>query len=552
MKPGYPHNGITTALFKPVAAALSIVALLAGCGSVEAKDSKTEIASIDKVVSVNITEPSNGLLPSDTSDMSGWKIVSQLYDGLVTFDASGNETLVEAESITPNDDASEYTIVLKPDLAFSNGEKITAKTYARSWSFAANAANGQVGASIFEDIRGYDELQDEKGSKTAQLSGLDVVDDTTLKVTLKAPNSAFLYKIGDIAFLPMPSEVIENPKEYGQKPIGNGPYKLKAYKGGEEIILERDASYTGPRKTSNAGIDFKVYQSLDAAYSDLLAGNLDVLDSIPTSALKTYRSETSITAVSKPGPAFSAFTIAQNLKHFQGEEGKYRRQAIAHAINRENIAKAIFGGTVTPATDFLAPVIKGYDANLDTDGVLAYDETKAKELWAKADAISPWDGTFRIAYSADGTDREWVEAAANSIRNTLGINSESYPFATSKELKSAIQERTVNAAFKSGMQSDYPHPEGYLVQAYDSSAADGKGLNNGDYKSDRFDALIDQASAETDLDKAVSLYRQSERVLLEDLPVIPLWYTNVTAAAVKGVQVDYNYMGVPEYNTIVK
>ncbi|WP_137655014.1 peptide ABC transporter substrate-binding protein [Bifidobacterium moukalabense] len=551
MKPQHPYNGIATGPLKPIAAVLSIVALLTGC-SVEAKDSKTEIASTDKVVSVNITEPSNGLLPSDTSDMSGWKIVSQLYDGLVTFDASGNETFVEAESITPNDDASEYTIVIKPDLTFSNGEKITAKTYARSWSFAANAANGQVGASIFEDIQGYDELQDEKGSKTAQLSGLDVVDDTTLKVTLKAPNSAFLYKIGDIAFLPMPSEVIKNPKEYGQKPIGNGPYKLKAYKSGEEIILERDDSYAGPRKTSNAGIDFKVYQSLDAAYSDLLAGNLDVLDSIPTSALKTYRNETSITAVSKPGPAFSAFTIAQNLKHFQGEEGKYRRQAIAHAINREDIAKAIFGGTVTPATDFLAPVIKGYDTDLDTDGVLSYDKAKSKELWAKADAISPWDGTFRIAYSADGTDREWVEAAANSIRNTLGINAESYPFATSKELRSAIQERTVNAAFKSGMQSDYPHPEGYLVQAYDSSAADGKGLNNGDYKSDRFDALIDQAAAETDLDKAVSLYRQSERVLLDDLPVIPLWYTNVTAAAVKGVQVDYNYMGVPEYNTIVK
>lgn len=551
MKPQHPYNGIATGPLKPIVAVLSIVALLTGC-SVEAKDSKTEIASTDKVVSVNITEPSNGLLPSDTSDMSGWKIVSQLYDGLVTFDASGNETFVEAESITPNDDASEYTIVIKPNLTFSNGEKITAKTYSRSWSFAANAANGQVGASIFEDIQGYDELQDEKGSKTAQLSGLDVVDDTTLKVTLKAPNSAFLYKIGDIAFLPMPSEVIKNPKEYGQKPIGNGPYKLKAYKSGEEIILERDDSYAGPRKTSNAGIDFKVYQSLDAAYSDLLAGNLDVLDSIPTSALKTYRNETSITAVSKPGPAFSAFTIAQNLKHFQGEEGKYRRQAIAHAINREDIAKAIFGGTVTPATDFLAPVIKGYDTDLDTDGVLSYDKAKAKELWAKADAISPWDGTFRIAYSADGTDREWVEAAANSIRNTLGINAESYPFATSKELRSAIQERTVNAAFKSGMQSDYPHPEGYLVQAYDSSAADGKGLNNGDYKSDRFDALIDQAAAETDLDKAVSLYRQSERVLLDDLPVIPLWYTNVTAAAVKGVQVDYNYMGVPEYNTIVK
>ena len=294
------HGSITTGLLKPITAALSIVALLAGCGSVEAKDTVTEATSADKVVSVNVTEPSNGLLPSDTSDMSGWKIVSQLYDGLVTFDAEGNETLVEAESITPNDDASEYTIVLKPNLTFSNGEKITADTYAKSWSFAANAANGQVGASIFEDIQGYDDLQDAEGSKTAQLSGLTVVDGTTLKVRLKASNSAFLYKIGDIAFLPMPSEVIKNPKEYGQKPIGNGPYKLKAYKSGEEIILEKDDSYKGPRKVKNAGIDFKVYQSLDAAYSDLLAGNLDVLDSIPTSALKTYQNEKNITAVSKP------------------------------------------------------------------------------------------------------------------------------------------------------------------------------------------------------------------------------------------------------------
>ena len=157
MRLQHPYSGITTGLLKPITAALSIVALLAGCGSVDAKDSQQEVTSADKVVSVNITEPSNGLLPSDTSDMAGWKIVSQLYDGLVTFDAEGNETLVEAESITPNDDASEYTIALKPNLAFSNGEKITADTYAKSWSFAANAANGQVGASIFEDIQGYTE-----------------------------------------------------------------------------------------------------------------------------------------------------------------------------------------------------------------------------------------------------------------------------------------------------------------------------------------------------------------------------------------------------------
>lgn len=141
----------------------------------------------------------------------------------------------------------------------------------------------------------------------------------------------------------MPSEVIKNPKEYGQKPIGNGPYKLKAYKSGEEIILEKDDSYKGPRKSQETQASIsRCIKSLDAAYSDLLAGNLDVLDSIPTSALKTYQNEKNITAVSKPGPSFSAFTFSQNLKHFQGEEGRHRRQAIAHAIDQTGTSPTRF------------------------------------------------------------------------------------------------------------------------------------------------------------------------------------------------------------------
>lgn len=338
----------------------SIAVLATGCGTGNTGIDTSE-ASTNQMITANITEPSNGLLPGNTSDMSGWKIVSQLYDGLVTFDTKGNEELVQAKSITPNTDASGYTIKLKPSLKFSNG---------------------QVGASIFEDIKGYDDLQDANGDKNAQLSGLDVVDDSTLKVTLKEPNSAFAYKLGDIAFLPVPSQALKDPKTYGLKPVGNGPYKLKEWKSGEEIVLERDKNYKGPRKVKNAGIDFKVYQSLDAAYSDLLAGNLDTLDSIPTSALKTYRDEKNITAISKDGPSFSDLTIPQNLKHFQGKEGVLRRRAIAHALDRESIAKAIFDGTVTPAADFLAPVIKGYDPKLGADA-LSYNKDKAKSYGPK-------------------------------------------------------------------------------------------------------------------------------------------------------------------------
>lgn len=286
------HNAIThraRRIAASVAAVCCTLAMVAGCGT--ADDAADSSGSRNSIVTVNSTEPTKGLIPSNTNDMAGWRIASLIYDGLVTFSTSGELQYVEAKSIAANADATEYTITLKPNLKFSNGEKITASTYAKSWSFAANAANGQVGASTLATIKGYDKLQNANGDKNAQLSGLHVVDDSTLKVELNQPDSSFPYKVGDIAFLPISSKAIKDPEAYGKKPIGNGPYKVKSWTVNEDLELEKDPSYNGPRKPKNDGIDFRVYQSLNAAYSDLLAGNLDVLDSIPTVALGSYRKE---------------------------------------------------------------------------------------------------------------------------------------------------------------------------------------------------------------------------------------------------------------------
>ncbi|KAA8818997.1 ABC transporter substrate-binding protein [Bifidobacterium rousetti] len=536
---------------------------LAGCGAnggagaanannANSGDTGASAAS-SQVITVNNVEPAASLVPSNTNDMAGWKVVTQLFEGLVTFSDTGKLVYADAESITPNDDASQYTIKLRDGLQFSDGEKITAETYAKSWSFAANAANGQMGAAIFATIKGYDQLQDEHGDKNAQLSGLEVVDDTTLKVTLAAPDSSFDYKVGDVAFLPLPSSAYKDIEAFGEKPVGNGPYKFDSWKHDSEIKLVPNDKYTGPRTVKNGGLTFKLYTNLDSAYADLTAGNLDVLDTIPSSALATYRNEKSIQSFSQAGPGFKSFTIPQNLKHFTGEEGRLRRAAISYAINRDRIVEKVLRGTATVATDFTAPSIAGYSKDLTGADVLSYNTDKAKELWSKADAISPWDGTFRLAYASDSGSKQWVDAIVNSIKNAIGIDAQSYPFPTQKDFSGAVRDRTINAAFTQGLQSDYPHPEGYLVQAYDSSAADGKGLNNGDYKSAEFDGLIDEAAKQTTIDSAVTYYHQAEETLLKDLPVIPLWYGNVSAGAAQGVKnVQFNYMGVPKYYSVTK
>lgn len=537
-----------------VAVISAIVAFaLAACGSTTSKPAAVK-ADKDAIIRVNSVEPTGELTPGNVSDTASWKIATQLFDGLVTFTNKGELVMDEAESITPNEDASVYTIKLKGNLKFSDGEPITAKTYARSWSFAANAANGQVGASIFATIKGYDELQKDGVKSDAQLSGLKVIDNQTLQVTLNAPDSSFAYKVGDVAFLPIPSVAYEDIHKFGTNPtVSNGPYVLKEWNVNKDIKLRRNENYAGVRKAKNGGIDYVVYDNLDTAYADLQSGNLDVLDTIPTSVLSNYESNSSIQAFSDGSSAFKSITIPQSMKHFKGEEGALRRQAISYAIDRELVIKKILVNAATPATDFLAPVITGYSKDLAGSEVLKYDAKKAKELWAQADKISKWDGTFTIAYNADGPYKAWVDAVANSISNTLGIKAQGDAYATSKDFSTAVNQRKVSGAFRSGLQSDYPHPEGYLFQAYDSASADGKGLNNGDYKSDEFDKFMDTAAAQTDLNEAIKTYQQSEELLLKDLPVIPLWYDNVAAGASTQMQtVKFNYMGLPSYYELEK
>ncbi|WEV47389.1 ABC transporter substrate-binding protein [Bifidobacterium sp. ESL0690] len=548
------RNTIKTAI-AGLALTLCVSMALAGCGGSTGGTRQSDPSSASgsgQPVVVNNVEPAAGLIPSDTDDTAGWKVVTQLFEGLVTFGKDGKLVNAGAQSITPNADASQYTITLKPGLTFSNGERITAETYAKSWSFAANAANGMMGASIFSTIAGYDALQNEKGDPKAQLSGLHAVDDNTLKVDINGHDSSFNYKVGDVAFLPMPSSAFADIKAFGEHPVGNGPYKLASWTHDREIRLTPSKTYKGPRKPANSGVTFKLYTNVDSAYSDLEGGNLDVLDAIPNSALTTFRTDKSVTPYVKPGPAFKSFTIPQNLKHFTGEEGRLRREAISLSIDRKDITTKVLHGTAKVATDFTAPTIAGYSTKLTGSDVIGYNQKKARELWKKADAIAPFDGQFRLAYSADSGFKPWVEAIVNSIKNTLGINAAPYAMPTQKEFSGAIHNRTINAAFVQGLQSDYPHPEGYLVQAYDSSAADGKGLNNGDYKSQEFDSLIDKAAAEPSLTNSITTYQQAEETLLRDLPVIPLWYANVAAGSAKNVKVDFNYMGLPEYEKITK
>ena len=529
-----------------VAAGAAIVMLLSGCGSTGTSNSSN--ASDSNIMSVYGSEPAHPLFPGNTTEAGGGKVVDQLFAGLVTYDAKGGIHNEVADSITSSDNATHYVIKLKSGWKFTDGTPVTAHSFVNAWSYTANSA------SFFSTIEGYDDLQKPDVDPKATLSGLTVVDDNTIDVKLSQPDSAFPVKAGSHAYMPLPESAFKDPKKFGQHPVSNGPYKFVSWQHNHSIEMVKNPDYKGNRVAKNDGLNFKIYTSPDSAYADLRGGNLDFTNTIPDTALTSFQSDKSLKAYNEPGGNTLTFTIPEWLEHFgQNEEGNLRRQAISMSIDRKTVAEKIFHGTATPAVDFLAAPISAYSKELKGNEVLKYNPSKAKELWAKANAISPWSGEFGIAYNADGTAKNWVEAICNYIKNTLDIDAKSIPMSTSDEFLSNVDSGKMTSAYRSGWGPDYPSADNYLVQLYDSSSADGKGGNSGNYKNPEFDAMMDKALSAPSTEEADKYYQQGEEILLQDLPAIPLWNQNATAASTSAVSgVAFDYGGGPVFTALTK
>ena len=158
-----------------------------------------------------------------------------------------------------------------------------------------------------------------------------------------------------------------------------------------------------------------------------------------------------------------------------------------------------------------------------------------------------------MAYNSDSGGKDVYDAMANSISNALGIQATTNPMPTFSEFRDAVSNRTMKNAFRTGWQPDYPSIENYLQPLYTTDAAYGQGSNDGDYSNPEFDALITQAAATSDTEEANKLYQQAEEILFQDMPAVPMYYSNASGAAALGVNgFVLNWKNVPVYQELTK
>ncbi len=528
--------------FTRTSKALGMVAIaalaLTGCGAGGGSNDGASQSAGDpnKVITAYSNEPLNPLLPAATNEVYGARAVELLYEGLRVYDANGKPVNALAESIETTD-AQNWTIKVKQGQKFSNGEAITAKTFVDSWNFAANSKNLQTNGFFFESVAGYADVSavttetsaDGKTTTTPKptaetMSGLTATDDSTLTVKLAQPEADWSLRLGYLAFFPLPSAALADPKTFGENPVGNGPYKFEktgSWVHDQSISLVKNADYSGPRAAKNGGVTFKFYTDPGPAYTDLQSDNLDITDVLPSNALKTYVADFPDRNATKPVATDSTLNIPGYNPNFQGEAGKLRRQALSHAINREEIAKVVFNGTRTPAKAFAPPVIDGFKDNLKGSEVLKFDAAKAKDLWAQAEKIQPYDGSkpLQIASNTDGGNKEWIDAVANGFKNNLGIQAEIQPFAKFAEVLNMRKSQSLPGLTRAGWQGDYPSLYNFLGPVW----ATGASSNYEKYTNPAFDKLLQEGLGAKTTEEANAKFNAAQEILFEDLPGLPLW-----------------------------
>ena len=540
-------RGATHARWAAGAAAVALAAT--ACGGGDSGGSGSGGGS--GVLSSSWGDPQNPLEPSNTNEVQGGKVLDMIFRGLKRYDPkTGAAKDMLAEKIDTKD-SQNFTITVKDGWKFSNGEAVTAKSFVDAWNYGASLKNNQKNAYFFGYIEGYAKVHPDTGKQTADtLAGLKVTGPRTFTVKLSQKFSTFPDTLGYAAFAPLPQAFFTDHAGWIQKPVGNGPYMIQSYTKGSKMSLRKWDAYPGTDKAQNDGVDLTVYTDNNTAYTDLMAGNLDLVDDVPAAQLKNVKSDLQGRYLNTPAGIIQtlAFPFYDPAWNKSGSEKV--RKGLSMAINRKQITDTIFQKTRTPATDWTSPVLGtagGFQDGLCGDGC-TYNPGQAKKLVQEGGGLP--GGQVKITYNADtGSHKEWVDAVCNSINNALGNDKACVgnPVGTFADFRNQVGQHKMTGPFRAGWQMDYPLIQNFLQPLYYTNASS----NDGKWSNKDFDHFVDQANQETNTSKAIGLFQSAEKVVRDNMAAIPLWYQNGSAGWSNRLSnVALNPFSVPVYNEI--
>lgn len=458
-------------------------------------------------VSTYTCEPQN-LQPGNNTENCGSRVLDQLFTGLTDVDYETYEALPAVATDWETEDQVTWTFNLSEDYTFHNGDPVTAQTFVDTWNWVVQPDNAQAGANFHNKFLGYAEVAD---GEAEEMEGVRALDDYTLEIELEEPFGQLPIVLTYTSFYPMPAEAFDDMDAFQDAPIGNGRYQMDGeWVRGVEVAMDRYEDWGGEDRGTPDRIEWRIYNDVETAYLDVQAGELDILGEVPPNRIPQVEADFGENYSQNESSRFVYIGMPMYQEEFEDVEV---RRALSMAMDREEIIDNIFDGAMTPATSIIPPVLP-----MSREGACEYcefDPEAAAELYEEAGG--PTEFTM---YTDTGIGHdEYVEAIANQWTENLPIDDITFQTMEFAQYLDLHDNDEVTGPFRLGWLLAYPSPQYAMEPLYSTGAAS----NNAGYASDEFDEAIREANF-ADVEDSDELYQAAEDILLEDLPVLPLFF----------------------------
>ncbi|GAB6138238.1 peptide ABC transporter substrate-binding protein [Halanaerobaculum tunisiense] len=518
-------------MFKKSLSLVAILFLLAfavvGCGGnqqaeqdQQQEEQQQQVTEADKqggTFQARLASDPPTLDPAHTTDTTSSRVIRNIFDGLVQY----NEDLEVAPAIAKDwsvgDEGVEWTFQLREGAKFHNGREITAKDVVYSFTRLLDPETKSERAWLFERVEGAQAFQE---GEADQVTGLEAVDEYTVKITLQEPFTPFLSMLCMENASIVPKEAVqEKGEDFEQNPVGSGPFKFASWKHDNKVVLEKNEDYYVDNRPYLDEVNYRIITEGSSSFAEYEQGNIHVMiqGDIPSGQ---------IDRVTDPKGEFAdQYTLNNRLGIYyigfntQKEPftNKKVRQALNYAVNKKVIASVVRDGLVKPATSILPPGMPGY--NEDLEGY-PNDINKAKELLKEAGYEDGLPGTYELAYNTSKTHQNVAEAIQSNLKN-IGVDVELNNMDWGTYIQKVDKGKT--DMFRFGWIGDYPDPDNFLRVLFHSDNA-GPGGNGAFYKNEEVDQMLEKAVKMKPGQERLDLYQKIEEQIMNDAPWIPVYY----------------------------
>jgi len=494
-----------------------VSALLAGCGKPMTAVQKADKEQI--LLLGNGTEPED-LDPQVVTGVPEDCILRALFEGLVSQDPHDLHAVPgTAESWDISPDGKVYTFHLRKEAKWTNGEPVTADDFVQSYKRILSPALASEYNYMLFPVKNAEAYSKGEIKDFADV-GFRALDERTLRVTLNDPTPYFLSLLNHYSWFAVPIHTILKFGRFDERGtrwtrpgnmVSNGPFRLKEWKTNSIIVVEKNPDYWDKDNVRLNGIEFFPIDNSSTEERAFRSGQLHITNTVPLPKIDTYkknepnlfRNDTYL------GTYFYRINVTKPFL-----KQKELRQALSLAIDRESIVKNVTRAGEKPATSFTPPGTAGYFPKPE----LRTDIPAAKALLAKAGypdgrGLPP----IEILYNNDEAHRVIAEALQEMWKKNLGIDVQ----LTNQEWKVYLdaQRQLAYQICRAGWIGDYVDPNSFL-----DMWLTGGGNNESGWSNPEYDRLIAEAGRTTDPAARLAVFQKAESVLLDELPILPIYF----------------------------